>query len=147
MQNSYYATMDIKGEILILASVRGLLGWEPGTGLKATLDSTCGTLVLKETKGKKGVVTRLDELSRITLPRLTRDTLGWLYIDPGDSIKLEVCKWTKTVTLSLHEKLKYICLFCGRPDSVADIYNLHEKGVCQHCINEILRDFKQPLIQ
>ena len=65
-----------------------------------------------------GIVRKVDELGRIVLPIELRRTLG---IDVHeDQIILK--------------KYQPACIFCGSGD---DVHRIHDKNVCQSCIDEL----------
>ena len=73
-----------------------------------------------------GIVRRLDELGRITLPIELRRTLG---IDIKDSIEIYVDN--STIVLKKYEPT---CIFCGESENVV----AHkDKNVCKKCLDEI----------
>jgi len=139
MKNFAQAIMDANGKVLLTSNLRNRLQWNAGTTLNAALDPTSGEVVLtKAEDGATAAVTLIvDELGRVDLPKQQRDKLGWLYVNTGDTIGIEMCMWTQTITLRLHEKLKPKCLFCGRPESIVKLECLNDKHICDFCIDAV----------
>ena len=73
-----------------------------------------------------GVVRRLDELGRITLPMELRKVFG---IEERDS--LEIYVEDDTIIL---KKFKKSCIFCNNDDNIIDFKG---KNVCSECIAQL----------
>ena len=73
-----------------------------------------------------GIVRKVDELGRIVLPIELRRTLGIDVKDP-----LEIYVHEDQIIL---KKYQPACIFCGSGDYV---HRIHDKNVCQSCIDEL----------
>ena len=73
-----------------------------------------------------GIVRKVDELGRIVLPIELRRTLGIDVKDP-----LEIYVHEDQIIL---KKYQPACIFCGSGD---DVHRIHDKNVCQSCIDEL----------
>ncbi len=73
-----------------------------------------------------GIVRKVDELGRIVLPIELRRTLDIEVKDP-----LEIYVHEDQIIL---KKYQPACIFCGSGD---DVHRIHDKNVCQACIDEM----------
>lgn len=89
-----------------------------------------------------GIVRKVDELGRITLPIDLRRTLdiktckekGSLNKKDGDALEI----FTDGYQIIL-KKYEPSCIFCG---DARDVINYKGKNLCSKCINEIQTSFK-----
>ena len=73
-----------------------------------------------------GIVRKLDELGRITLPIELRRTLNIDIKDP-----LEIFVEGEAIILKKYEPS---CIFCG---NAKDVVNYKEKNICKSCLKEL----------
>ncbi len=76
-----------------------------------------------------GIVRKLDELGRITLPIELRRTLG---IEERGSIEISV--EGESIILNKYETR---CIFCGRTEKDSGLVEYEGKMVCSHCIDNL----------
>ena len=74
-----------------------------------------------------GIVRRIDELGRIVIPKEIRRILHIRETDP-----LEI--YTDNDGQIILKKYQPACIFCGSGD---DVHRIHDKNVCQSCIDEL----------
>ncbi len=73
-----------------------------------------------------GIVRKIDELGRVTLPSELRKTLD---IDVKDG--LEIFIEGNTIVLKKYEPS---CIFCG---NARNVINYREKNICLECLDEL----------
>ena len=73
-----------------------------------------------------GIVRKIDELGRVTLPSELRKTLD---IDVKDG--LEIFIEGNTIVLKKYEPS---CIFCG---NARNVINYKEKNICLECLDEL----------
>jgi len=133
--------MSDTGSILLPSRLRGALSWAAHQTIIATYNPKSNTVVLSKEKEESdsipfGISLIIDELGCISLPKKVRNKLGWLFVDPKDTISITLCPWERTITLALFEKYDEKCIFCKKPEIVTSINDI---GVCRECAERIAR--------
>jgi len=130
------------GCILLPARLRGTLGWAAHQTITATYNPKNNSVVLSNEEQEDsssipfGISLTIDELGCIALPKKLRNKIGWLFVEPKDTIALTLCPWERTITLTLFEKYEEKCVFCKKPEIITSINDI---GVCKSCAERIAK--------
>ena len=75
---------------------------------------------------KRGIVRKIDDLGRVTLPKLHRDRLGW-----GVGEEIEITLTEDGFTVKSPTKM---CVCCGNSQKLV---SYRETNICVYCLGEL----------